>query len=292
VVTVPNTFIATAEAISWCGATPVFVDIDEQMYTMDPLKIESAITPRTKAIVPVHLFGQMADMEPIVEIARAHGLWVIEDACQAHGAEYKGMKAGSMGDIGCFSFYPSKNLGAYGEAGAVVTNRPEWADRMRMVRDHGQIRKHDHSVIGWNARMDGIQAAILSVKLKHLPRWNAARQRHAHRYSALFKGLKRIVTPREAEHAKHVYHLYVLRVKHRDRLIASLSGDGIQCGIHYPVPIHLQEAYRFLNLHEGSYPVTEQCARELISLPMYPELTDEQIEWVGNEVKRHTLRQG
>jgi dTDP-4-amino-4,6-dideoxygalactose transaminase len=292
VITVPNTFIATAEAISFCGAQPVFVDVDERTYNMDPTLLEAVITPKTKAIIPVHLFGQMVDMDPIMEIARNHSLFVIEDACQAHGAEYKGKRAGSIGDVGCFSFYPGKNLGAYGEAGAVVTNNPEWANRIRMVRDHGQKSKYYHSVIGWNARMDGIQAAILSVKLRHLPQWNAARQRNAQRYNTLFKGMKEVMTPSEAKYAKHVYHLYVLRVKNRDHLIASLSEEGIYCGIHYPVAVHLQEAYRFLDLNEGSYPVTEQCSKEFISLPMFPELTDEQIKCVVDGVKRHTLQEG
>jgi dTDP-4-amino-4,6-dideoxygalactose transaminase len=292
VITVPNTFIATTEAISLCGATPVFVDIYEPTYTMDPSKIEVAITPRTKAIIPVHIFGQMADMDPILEIAHRHGLWVIEDACQAHGAEYKGKRAGSIGDVGCFSFYPGKNLGAYGEAGAIVTNNAKLERKIKIIRDHGQTKKYYHELIGWNARMDGIQGAILSVKLRHLSRWNEARRNHAQEYDRFFRELKEIVPPHEAEYAKHVYHLYVLRVKDRDRLIASLSEEGVDSGIHYPVPIHLMEAYRFLGLKEGSFPLSEQCMKEFISLPMFPELTHEQIERVVDGVKRYTFQEG
>jgi len=287
VITVPNTFIATAEAISLCGAIPVFVDIDEHTYMMDPALIEAAITPRTKAIIPVHLFGQIADMDPIMEIARGHGLFVIEDACQAHGAEYKGRKAGSIGDAGCFSFYPGKNLGAYGEAGAVVTANITFAEKVRMLRDHGQAKKYYHELIGWNARMDGLQGAILSVKLKHLRKWNEMRRKHAQLYHALLGGIKGVVIPHEAKHSKHIYHIYAIRVRDRDNIIASLAKEEIYCGIHYPVPIHLQEAYRFLGLQEGSSPVAERCAGEFVSLPMFPELTKEQIEHVARVLKRH-----
>ncbi len=287
VITVPNTFIATAEAISFCGAQPVFVDVEENTYNMNPALLEAAITPRTKAIIPVHLFGQMADMDPIMEIAKRYGLFVIEDACQAHGAEYKGRKAGSMGDLGCFSFYPGKNLGAYGEAGAIVTNNAEWANKMKIIRDQGQMKKYHHSMIGWNARMDGIQGAILSVKLRHLLEWNENRRRYAQAYNTLLEGIKGLILPHEADYAKHIYHIYAIRVKDRDSMIASLAKEGIYCGIHYPIPIHLQEAYRFLGLKEDSFPVAEQCAKEFVSLPMFPELTKEQIEHIVEAIKRY-----
>ena len=285
VITVPNTFIATAEAISFCGAKPVFVDIDEQTYTMNPGLLEAAITPKTKAIIPVHLYGQMADMDPIVEIAKRHGLFVIEDAAQAHGAEYKGRPAGSIGDAGCYSFYPGKNLGAYGEAGAVVTNNAELAEKIRMFRDHGQPKKYHHSMIGWNSRMDGFQGAVLSVKLKHLPQWTAARRKNAQIYNDRLSAIDGIGVPIQADYAKHVYHIYAIRTENRDALISALAERDIHCGIHYPIPIHLQEAYRALGLGKGSFPVAEKCAEELVSLPMFAELTEEQIEYVGWEIK-------
>jgi dTDP-4-amino-4,6-dideoxygalactose transaminase len=278
VITTPNTFIATAEAISFCGAKPVFVDIEEKTYNINPFLLEAAITPRTKAIIPVHLFGQMADMDPIVGIAKAHGLFVIEDACQAHGAEYKGRSAGSIGDAGCFSFYPGKNLGAYGEAGAIVTNNFELDKNIRMLRDHGQAKKYYHAMVGWNARMDGFQGSVLSVKLKHLKVWNEARRKNAQLYDELLTDLNGVIIPREVDYAKHVYHIYAVRVKNRDPVIRSLSEKGIYCGIHYPIPIHLQDAYNLMKLRKGKFPIAERCAEEFISLPMFPELTKEQIE--------------
>lgn len=287
VVTVPSTFIATAEAISYCGAKPVFVDVEERSRTMDPARLEAAITPKTRAVVPVHLFGQPADMDPILAIARERRIFVIEDACQAHGAEYKGRRAGSMGDAGCFSFYPGKNLGALGEAGAVVTNNSELARRVRMLRDHGQARKYHHTFVGWNSRMDGIQAAVLRVKLKRLEEWNAARRRNAAFYNDLLAGEEGVATPVEAPYARHVYHLYAPRVPHRDRLIAALAEEGIECGIHYPVPLHLQEAYRPLNHRRGDFPEAERLAEEVLSLPMYPELTLSRIERVAESLKKH-----
>lgn len=292
VITAPNSFIATAEAISLCGADPVFVDVEERNYTMDPALIEQAITPRTKVIIPVHLFGQTADMDPIVEIARKHGLAVVEDACQAHGAEYKGKRAGSIGDAGCFSFYPGKNLGAYGEAGGVVTNDRELGDRIRLLRDHGQARKYHHEVVGTNGRMDGIQGAILAVKLKHLNCWNEARRQHAASYRQLLRGVGSITTPDEMHYGRHVFHIYAIRAPHRERLIESLGGKGIGCGVHYPVPIHLQRAYASRNLQLGAFPVAERAAAEFISLPMFPELTQEQIAYVCNELKTSTAELG
>jgi dTDP-4-amino-4,6-dideoxygalactose transaminase len=296
VITVPDTFIATAEAITYCGATPVFVDVDEKTYNMDPNKLEDLLKSRhalsampsarmPRAIIPVHLFGQPADMDPILEIARKYGLSVVEDACQAHGALYKGKPAGSMGDAGCFSFYPGKNLGAYGEAGAVTTNNADLANKMRMIRDHGQEKKYYHGCIGWNARMDGIQGAILSVKLKYLPSWNDGRRKNAALYNSLLNGSDAIITPKEMDYAKHVYHIYAIRTKNRDELIAKLGEKGVNCGIHYPVPVHLQTAYDCLGLKRGSFPVAEKVASEFVSLPMFAELTEEQIRYVADEVK-------
>ncbi|MBM4314712.1 MAG: DegT/DnrJ/EryC1/StrS family aminotransferase [Deltaproteobacteria bacterium] len=296
VITVPNTFIATAEAITYCGAKPVFVDVDPKTYNMDPNKLEDCLkkrrspndarlSPRPKAIIPVHLFGQTADMDPILDIAGAHGLHVVEDACQAHGAEYKGRKAGTMGDTGCFSFYPGKNLGAYGEAGAVVTNDDATAEKIRMFRDHGQSKKYHHCVIGWNARMDGIQGAVLNVKLKYLAGWNESRREHAHEYTRLLSPVVGVIEPREADDARHVFHIYAIRTGQRDRLMTALAELGISCGIHYPVPIHLQDAYHGLGLARGSFPVAEKCAEEFLSLPMFSELTTGQIDYVVDKLK-------
>jgi len=284
VITVPNTFIATAEAISYCGAKPVFVDVEEKTCNMNPELLEAAVTPRTKAIIPVHLFGQMADMDPIMAIARKHSLYVVEDACQAHGAEYKGRIAGSIGDAGCFSFYPGKNLGAYGEAGAVVTNHADLDQKIRMLRDHGQAKKYYHAMIGWNARMDGFQGAILSVKLKHLPAWNEARRRNARRYDEMLGNTNGVVIPLESAQNKHVYHLYAIRVQNRDALIKALGEKDISCGIHYPIPLHMQDAYKALGLGKGSFPVVEKVSSEFVSLPMFPELGQEQIEFVVREL--------
>jgi dTDP-4-amino-4,6-dideoxygalactose transaminase len=285
VITSPGTFLATAEAITYCGATPVFVDIDEQTYTLDPAQLEAAITPRTKAVIPVHLHGQTADMDPILAVARRHKLLVIEDSCQAHGADYKGRRAGSLGDAGCFSFYPGKNLGAFGEAGAVVTNNDELALKMQTLRDHGQSRKYHHSVVGWNCRMDGIQAAVLQIKLRHLEESNAKRREHAALYNELFHDLEEVILPTEAPHGRHVFHIYALRVQERDETIRRLTEAGIGSGIHYPVPVHLQECYRSLGYQEGDFPVAERVARELLSLPMFPELTRAQIEKVAQVVR-------
>jgi dTDP-4-amino-4,6-dideoxygalactose transaminase len=285
VITVPSTFMATAEAISYTGATPVFVDVDEATYTMDPARLERAITKRTKAIIPVHLFGQMADMDPILEIARRHKLRVIEDACQAHGAEYKGRRAGSVGDAGCFSFYPGKNLGAFGEAGAVTTNDRTVAEKIQRLRDHGQEKKYYHSDIGWNARMDGIQGAVLGIKLKTLAKGNAARREHARRYRELLTGVAGVMLPTEAEYGKAVYHIYAIRANDRDQLLAAMGKRGVACGIHYPIPVHLQAAYSGLGLKRGSFPVAERCADEFLSLPMFPDLTAEQIDFVARQLK-------
>jgi dTDP-4-amino-4,6-dideoxygalactose transaminase len=284
VITVAHTFMATAEAISFCGATPIFVDIEESTYTMDPALLERAITPRTKAIIPVHLYGQMADMDPIMDIASRHRLPVIEDACQAHGATYKGRRAGSIGIAGCFSFYPGKNLGAFGEAGAVVSNDRGLADRIRVLRDHGQERKYFHSVVGWNGRMDGIQAAVLRIKLRVLEGANEARRANARLYANHLEPVEGLVLPSTAAHSAHVFHLYVVRVPERDAVLQAMGERGISCGIHYPRPVHLQKAYARLGLGPGSLPVTELCANEALSLPMFPELTPAQIQAASNEL--------
>ena len=285
VITVPSTFMATAEAITYCSARPVFVDVDQSTYTMDPVELEKAVTAKTKAVIPVHLFGQAADMDPILEFAREHDLFVIEDAAQAHGAEYKGRKVGALGDVGCFSFYPGKNLGAFGEAGAIVTDNVELQEKIRILRDHGQVRKYRHTMIGWNCRMDGIQAAVLSVKLQYLERGNLLRRVHALQYNRAFQGVEEVVTPFEAAYARHVYHIYAIRVQERDQVMWLLKEKGIQCGVHYPVPIHLQKAYQSLGYTNGAFPIAEQIAKEFISLPMFPELTKAQVEMVALCVK-------
>lgn len=284
VITVPNSFMATAEAITYCGARPVFVDVDETTYTMNPALLEAAITSRTKAIIPVHLFGQPADMDPINEIAARHGIPVIEDACQAHGAEYKGRKVGTLADAACFSFYPGKNLGAFGEAGALVTKSETLRDKVRTLRDHGQVRKYHHSVVGWNARMDGIQGAVLSIKLRHLARGNQLRAMHAAQYNFGLGGIPEITTPVPAPYAKHVYHIYAIRVRDRAEVMRLLQKRDVGCAIHYPVPIHLQEAYSHLHYGCGAFPVAEKCAQEFVSLPMFPELTKEQTDAVIQNV--------
>jgi dTDP-4-amino-4,6-dideoxygalactose transaminase len=289
VITVANTFMATAEAITYCGARPVFVDVNDSTYTMDPTALEDAVGPRTKAIIPVHLFGQPADMDPILEFARKHNLFVIEDAAQAHGAKYKGRTAGTIGDAGCFSFYPSKNLGALGEAGAIVTNNSELQQKLRMLRDHGQVRKYCHDLVGWNCRMDGIQAAVLTVKLRYLESANSQRRAHALQYNRAFDGMDEVVTPFEASYARHVYHVYAVRMQERDAVMRSLKERGIQFAVHYPVPIHLQKAYQDLGYKPGSLPISEQIACELISLPMFPELTEAQITTVVLGTKESCL---
>ncbi|MBC7911043.1 MAG: DegT/DnrJ/EryC1/StrS family aminotransferase [Pyrinomonadaceae bacterium] len=280
-----NTFFATAEAVSTAGAAPVFVDADPISYNIDVGKIEAAITERTRAIMPVHLYGQAADLDPIFEIAALHNLIVIEDAAQAHGSLYKGRRVGARGLAGCFSFYPGKNLGAYGEGGAVVTNDAEVARRLRLLRDHGSERKYHHEIIAYNFRLEGLQGAVLGVKLKHLDRWNALRREHAALYNELLED-SNLILPREMDYARHVYHLYVVRTGERDALQKSLNEAGVQTGIHYPIPIHLQPAYAFLGHKAGDFPEAERQARRVLSLPMFPELTDEQIENVAEVIRR------
>jgi dTDP-4-amino-4,6-dideoxygalactose transaminase len=252
---------------------------------MDPGALEKAVTAKTKAIIPVHLFGQPADLNPILDFARARGLRVIEDAAQAHGAEYRGRRAGSLGDAGCFSFYPGKNLGAFGEAGAVVTNDGELAGKIRILRDHGQVRKYHHTIVGCTCRMDGIQGAVLRVKLRHLAEGNRRRREHAAFYNRALGVLEEVTLPREAEYAKHIYHLYAIRVPERDRVLQALQAQGIGCGIHYPVPIHLQEAYRALGHGRNDFPVSEKTSAEFLSLPMFPELTEAQLSRVAEAVE-------
>lgn len=277
VITVPMTFIATVEAILMAGATPVFVDIDERTCTMDPTALKGALSARTKAIMPVHLFGRTADMEPILAFAAKHGLRVIEDAAQAHGAIHQNRRAGTHGDAGCFSFYPGKNLGAFGEGGGIVTQNAELAENLRVLRNHGQSRKNHHPVMGWNSRMDSIQAAVLRIKLRHLDAENEARRQHARCYDAGLAGLPGVVIPERAADRAHVYHLYVIRVRLREQVLEAMAANGIQCGVHYPVPVHLQPAWMDLGHTHGDFPVSERCANEFLSLPMYPELTARQI---------------
>ena len=286
VITVPFTFVATVAAIYYAGAAPVYVDIEPETFNMDPGQIEAAITPRTKAIIPVHLFGQPADMDPILEIARRHGLLVIEDAAQAHGASYKGRPAGSMGDMATFSFYPAKNLGTYGEGGAVVTNHAEFARTIRLLRDWGSDRRYFHQLRGFNYRMEGMQGAILRVKLRYLDRWNDARRACADAYAPLLAPAVQV--PRQMPYAHHVYNVYAVRTSNRAALQQSLDAAGVQYGIHYPVPLHLQEAYREPRYGEGSFPVAEAVAREVLSLPLFPDLTVAQQEHVGAAVATHS----
>src|ERR1700716_2203680 len=272
VITAANSFIASALAISHAGATPVLTDVDPYTYTLDVASIESAITPRTKAVLPVHLYGHPAHMDPIRQLADKHGLVVIEDACQAHGARYKGRRAGSLGHAAAFSFYPGKNLGAYGDGGMVVTNDRAVAKRLEMLRNYGQKEKYQHMFRGYNRRLDTLQAAVLRIKLKHLEEWNDARRQHAKNYCRLL-GQTGIVVPRAAAHSESAWHLYVIQVDERDALKEHLSSRGIGVGIHYPIPIHLQPAYRDLGYRQGDFPVTEKNARRILSLPMYAELT-------------------
>jgi len=283
VITVPCTFVATVAAITYTGAKPVFVDVDPVTYTMDPTKIEEAITARTKAILPVHLYGNPADMGAIVEIASRHRLMLIEDAAQAHGAEYKGRRCGSIGDLGCFSFYPGKNLGAYGEGGLVTTNNSECAGKIRMLRDWGAEKKYQHLLKGFNYRMEGVQGAILRVKLRYLERWTEARRAHAQCYTKVLSN-SGITLPTELPGNRHVYHIYGILTPYRDQFIKVLNLRGVQTGIHYPYPVHLLPAYSDLNYTSGEFPISECIAAQEVSLPMFPELTESQIAAVCDAV--------
>jgi dTDP-4-amino-4,6-dideoxygalactose transaminase len=286
VLTTPFTFAATVAAIYYTGASPVYVDIDRDSYTIDPTRIETAITPKTKAIIPVHLYGQPADMDAILGIVRQHGIVVIEDAAQAHGAEYKGRRCGSLADMACFSFYPSKNLGAYGEGGAVVTTNSELARTVRTLRNWGESHRYYHDLRGFNYRLDGIQGAILSVKLRYLDRWTEMRRANAAAYAGLLRDHD-VILPREMPYARHVYHLYVIRTQRRDSVARGLAASGVQTGVHYPLPVYLQQAYRSPRYHEGDFPVAESVAREVLSLPMFPELRQSQIEIVAEFLRAH-----
>src|SRR5574340_163750 len=289
VITTPFTFVATVAAIVYTGARPVFVEIDPASFTMDPSRIEAAVTQRTKAIVPVHLYGQAADMDPILDVARRRKLLVIEDAAQAHGAEYRGRRCGSMGEMACFSFYPGKNLGAYGEGGMVVTGSPEYARTIRMLRDWGAERKYQHVLKGYNYRLEGIQGAILRVKLRRLETWTEARRQHAALYNELLAGSD-VAAPQAMPYARHVFHVYALRTPRREALMAALNEAGIQTGIHYPIPVHLLPAYRDLGYPAGEFPQAEKAAAEVLSLPMYPELTEDQIRTVAACVRGGAAR--
>jgi dTDP-4-amino-4,6-dideoxygalactose transaminase len=287
VITVPFTFVATAWAISYVGARPVFVDIEPDTCTIDVTQVEGAITSRTRAILPVHLYGQMVDLEPLLEICDRHGLALIEDAAQAHGATYYGRQAGTVGRVGCFSFYPGKNLGAYGEGGAITTNDDAIATRVRSLRDHAQTERYRHEELGFNYRMDGLQGAVLSVKLRHLEEWNSIRRHVATRYRKLL-GDTPLALPEEAEGRRHVWHLYVVRHAERTRLQQALASAGIATGVHYSIPVHLQPAYASLGHRVGDFPVAERVAQQCLSLPIYPELSKEAQEHIAQILKHAT----
>ena len=290
VVTVPFTFVASVATILYSGAKPILVDIEPHTFNLNPAAIEKAISPRTRAILPVHLYGHPADMDPIMEVARRHNLVVIEDAAQAHLAKYKGRSVGSIGDMGCFSFYPTKNLGAYGEGGAITTSNPEYAAKLRMLRDWGQDRKYNHLLHGYNYRMEGLQGAILRVKMRHLEKWTEARRTIVRKYNKLLAETD-LVLPTERPWTRHAYHLYTVRVKNRAAMQAALLRGGIQTGIHYAAPVHLQPAYAELGYGPGSLPESERAANEVLSLPLYPELTDSQVQAVAETIAALDVRQ-
>jgi len=284
VITTPHTFVATSWAISYVGARPVYVDIDDATFTLDPKQVERAITPRTKAIMPVHLYGHPCDLDPLLEICRKHKLPLVEDAAQAHGAKYRGKPVGTFGAVSGFSFYPGKNLGACGEGGALVTNNEAYAARARSLREHGSTQRYYHDEIGFNYRMEGIQGAVLGVKLRHLEKWTEGRRRVAHLYHKLLADTP-LQLPREADYAESVYHLYVVRHPRREELKKHLEAQKIGCALHYPVPLHLQKCYASLGYKTGDFPIAEKAARECLSLPIYPELTDEQVGCVADGIK-------
>ena len=284
VITVPNSFIATAESIIQCGAKPIFIDIDEKTMLMDTARIEEKITEKTKAIIPVHLYGQICDMDPIIEIAKKHNLIILEDAAQAIDAEYKDKKL-PIHETAIFSFFPAKNLGCYGDGGAVITNNKEIAEKVAKLRDHGRISKYESDVIGYGERLDALQAAILNVKLRYLKEWTKKRRENAYRYNGLLKDVDGVHIPIEEEHAKHVYYMYEIKTNKRDELIRLLKEKGISTGIHYPISLHLQPALKFLGYKQGDFPVAEKTAKEILSLPMFPELSEEQIKYVAEAIK-------
>lgn len=284
VVTTPCTFVATSWAISYVGAKPVYVDVDDATFTIDPKAVERAITPRTKAVLPVHLYGHPVDLDSLLNICKIHNVPLVEDACQAHGAKYNGKVVGAFGAISCYSFYPGKNLGAHGEGGALVTNDAAYAARARALREHGSTQRYYHDEIGFNYRMEGMQGAVLGVKLKHLDNWTRERRRVAHRYHELLADTP-LQLPIEAPYAESAYHLYVVRHPDRDALKKHLEANKIGCALHYPLSLHLQKCYAHLGYKEGSFPVAEKAARECLSLPIYPEMTDAQIERVAEVIK-------
>ncbi len=296
-----NTFIATAWGATLCGARPVFVDCEPDSYNINPGKIESAVSSKTKAVVAVHLYGQPADMDSLLEVTRQHDLFLIEDAAQSHVAEYKGKKIGGFGEAASFSFYPGKNLGAYGEGGAVLTNNTELAKRARMIRDHGTLQKYQHEIFGHNYRMEGLQGAVLEVKLKYLSDWTESRRRVAEKYKEMLSGIEQIILPVEMPYAKHVYHLFVIQVRGkkeeygsslRDKLAVFLKEKGIATGMHYPIPLHLQDCFKHLGYKKGDFPNTEKLAETGLSLPIFPELNDEQIEYVCSNIKSFFIQSG
>lgn len=280
-----NTFIATAAVVSHTGATPVFVDCDPDTYCIDASKIPQAITERTKAIMPVHLYGHPADMDAVNEIARSYGLRVVEDCAQGHGTHYRGKHVGTLSDVAGFSFYPSKTLGAYGDAGIVLTNDDATAEKLRLLRDNGRTSWYEHAIVGYNSRLDGIQAAVLRIKLRHLDEWVEARRRHAQHYEELLSGVEGIALPVEKPYGRHSYYVYVIRVPDRDGFMSRLKEKGVGCGIHYPVPLHLQPAFAALGGREGDHPVAEEYAKHIVSIPMFPELTPEQVEEAASAIK-------
>ena len=290
VITVPFTFVATVATIRYVRARPVFVDIEPETFNIDVSQIERAITPRTKAIMPVHLFGQTVDLDPILEIARRHNLVVIEDAAQAHGEEYKGRRTGALGEMGCYSFYPGKNLGAYGEGGAIVTNDEAHAKSLRLLRNWGMEERYHHLIPGYNYRMEGMQGAILRVKLKYLEQWTEARRAHGALYNRLLASVPGVTTPTVMPFARHVFHVYALRVAHRAAIQQALKEEGIASAVYYPVPLHLLAAHKDLGHRPGEFPVAEQMCREELSLPVYPELTDAQIERIAAIVRETSIK--
>lgn len=284
VITTPFTFVATSWAIVYTGAKPVFVDVDDATCNLDPAKVEAAITPRTKAIMPVHLYGHPCHLGPLLEISQRRGIPLLEDAAQAHGARYSGKSVGTFGALAGFSFYPGKNLGACGEGGALVTDRDDFATRARALREHGSTTRYYHDEIGFNYRMEGIQGAVLRVKLAHLPKWTRERRRIAHRYHQLLEGTP-LKLPREASYAESVYHLYVVRHPARDRLREHLTAHEVGCALHYPLPLHLQACFAALGYREGSFPIAERAAKECLSLPIYPEMNDQQVDYVAEVIR-------
>ncbi len=286
VITTPFTFIATTESVLELGAKPVFVDIEKDTYNLDVNRVEKSITKKTKAIIPVHLYGHPVDLDALIDIAKKYKIAIIEDACQAHGALYKGRKVGSIGDVGCFSFYPGKNLGCYGDGGILVTNDEEIYKKALLFRDHGKSDKYTHIIHGYNFRLDAIQAAVLKVKLKYLDGWNNKRRKNAEIYNNRLSGLRTVIKPIEKDYAKHIYHLYVISIKERDKLKSFLKENDVDSGIHYPIPLHKQPVYAGMKLCDKSLPVSDKCSESVISLPMYAELNESQIEKIYSLIKR------